>query len=385
MNCIYVSSFARRPGSFGDYSEAFEGVLCKVYERVVRCDVEPLLDIKGLGVLRSANKLAESYRDRVDHLDVIHFEAVQYHSVAWLMVKALKKIFPGAKIHATVHDCPNPFQKVILSYCPLRILTYWKFARIIDKSPIGKKLYRSVVKQIDTTFLLSDSGVNDYIKKWGVNEQVFSIKHVLLSDNDAQMPSRELKKKFTVYYTGSWWTHKGIETLLDAIQLLKNHFNTAAKLILSGRCDQAWYQEKIEAQLEEVSKYQEVEYVGYQSFDEIRHTAQSSHIWVIPYNDAPKVACSGIMNLAMSYGACIVCSDLPQFSELIENDRTGKIFKRQDPMSLSSVFSELAQEPDLVYKLRESMWVTVRKELSSQSIAEDMMYKCQMMKSNDRI
>lgn len=373
MTCIYVSSFECRPGSFGDYSLKFQCVLEEVFEELVVCDVTPWVDYnKVTSVLHSINTRAEEMVNKLEKVDAIYFEAVQYHAVVWTMIKALTRLVPTVKIYGTIHDCPYAFSKSILSLWPTRLFNFWKFARFLDYTPIGKAIQKQVTQSIDHTFLLSHEGVEMYQQHWGGNNKVSSLRHVLLREEYGPDPKSALPELFTLYYSGSWWTHKGIEVLIEAVELLHTKYGMKAKLILSGRCDHQFYQDSIENQLRDLSAIQETEYVGYESFDEMRNTAMRSHVWVVPYNEAPKVACSGIMNLAISCGSCIVSSDLPQFNELIEDKVNGRVFETGNSSSLAHVLSELAQDPQSVISLREAMWNGNREKMKKNSIAKEL-------------
>ena len=370
-NCVYISSFERRAGSFGDYSLAFENVLLSKYDKVHKLDIAPYLALSDFCSIDRLIKSIEHFLLEVGEVKDIYVELLQYHSLAAFTALHVKQKLSGSRLIATVHDSPFLFQKGIHSYFPHKLFTYFKLDRIIDVLDFGNILQKRVVKQLDHIYFLSDTAIEGFQKKWNTPaEKLSSIHHVLLVDSEAPVRSQE-NECLTLYYTGSWWIHKGIELLLSAVEVAKKQHGVTIKLLLSGKCDNITYQEKIEGLIAELKEIQEVEYLGYESFEQIEQSSRMADCWVIPYVHAPKTACSGIMNLAISYNACLVSSDLPQFKEIITDRVNGRLFKNGDASHLAQIFIELAEEKNAM-ALAEGMRNGYRRKLTASEVAKQL-------------
>lgn len=370
-SCIYISSFERASGSFGDYSLAFEKVLLAKYGKVLKLDIASFLNYKKSNSKADLVSYIEHFLIGNEDIKFIYVELLQYHSLAAFTALYVKQKLPEARLMATVHDCPLLFQKGIHSYIPHKLFTYFKLDRIIDVLDFNGILQQRVIKQLDHIYLLSDTAIDHFQKKWDVPiQKISSINHVLLVDKQSTSKQQD-NEHLTLYYTGGWWIHKGIEVLLSAIEIAKKQHNVTITLLLSGKCDFIDYHNKIENLAMDLNKIQHVEFLGYQSFEQIEQSSSMADCWMIPYIDAPKTACSGIMNLAISYNTCIVSSDLPQFKEIISDGVNGRLFKNGDPDDLAKIFLELSEEKN-AHLLAEAMKNGYRQKLTATEVAKQL-------------
>ncbi len=49
---------------------------------------------------------------------------------------------------------------------------------------------------------------------------------------------------------------------------------------------------------------------------------------------------TGVLLMAMSYGKCVIVSDLPPMLEIVNHDRNGLVFGTEDPQSLAAVLTQ---------------------------------------------
>lgn len=163
----------------------------------------------------------------------------------------------------------------------------------------------------------------------------YSGKNVLMSYlaiKDYGEPSASLEKPSKVIsflMFGNIVEYKRVDILLDAVNLLVERGITDFSVTIAGNCKESWNQ-----------KYQpRIKYPQYINLkikripnEEVADLFATSHYFVMPYQD---IAQSGAITVAFRYNIPVICSDIEQFKEFVNDGITGYMFNSQDANSLA--------------------------------------------------
>lgn len=363
-NCAYVTSFDKGRGHFGDYSCAYKPVLSCLFDEVIEVNVSDVF--KG----EKATDLVERHSSINGGVAVIHVEFVRFHVDAFRVAKLLQARYPQAKMVATVHDPPAPFINMLYAYVPIGVLRSMRFFRIIDCSIIGNFLAKKIINSLDGVVFLSDAGLKSMLASCPISGIKTSIPHPLLCNAAGEFPAVNMQPSLTICLVGGWWHHKGVVLFIDALKLwAAANEGREMTIHISGTSVSDAYRREIEQRFDSLPKSLRVILHGFQEFHEIQDIANQSDAWIIPYLKTDKVACSGIMNLAIALNSSVICSDLPQFTEIIEDGVNGYTFETGCPKALASVFDKLSDKGKL-RSMRKSLWEGYRQSLKPENVAK---------------
>ena len=85
--------------------------------------------------------------------------------------------------------------------------------------------------------------------------------------------------------------------------------------------------------------------------DDIKHYYASSDIVVLPYK---RIYQSGVLLMSMSYEKIVLVSDLPPMIEVIEDNKTGFVFKTENPTSLANKVNNIFENIDALDHIKEN-------------------------------
>jgi glycosyltransferase involved in cell wall biosynthesis len=140
--------------------------------------------------------------------------------------------------------------------------------------------------------------------------------------NNADSPT------FNVLFIGSFASHKGIETLIDAFCLIKNKNKT---LTLAGQ--PTLYSPKIELKIKNLSKELRSKIRISYSFEssKLKSIIDKSSVLVLP---SEQESFGLVIIEAWARGVPVIGADIPSSLELINKSKGGLIFKTNSPESL---------------------------------------------------
>ncbi|MEX2505192.1 MAG: glycosyltransferase [Egicoccus sp.] len=144
-------------------------------------------------------------------------------------------------------------------------------------------------------------------------------------------------------YISSLVPYEGVEVLLRATRhLLDRGHDVAVVVVGDGTARAGWEREAADLGLGDRATF-----TGRVPHDEIRGWYEAIDVFVVPRRD--ERVCRNVTPLkpveAMALERCIVVSDLPALSEMVEEGVTGRTFPAEDPVGLADVVEPLLDDP----------------------------------------
>jgi len=135
----------------------------------------------------------------------------------------------------------------------------------------------------------------------------------------------------------------GLDVLAEAFVEVKRHLPDA-RLVLVGSIT-----DDVRRQLEPLEGLDGFELTGFISHEALQEQMSNAHIFVVPFRDVPDLAQTYPIKVIefMTEGKPVVASNIEGISRLIEHERTGLLYKADDPHDLARQVLRLADDANL--------------------------------------
>ena len=267
-------------------------------------------------------------------VDIVHF-----HALGPSIFSFLPRLF-GKKTVVTVHGLDWKRKK-------------WKYpARIF------LKLCENCAIYFPNKTIVVSKNLKEYF------ENKFK-KKVYYFPNGANIPKESLEKTSNVnkgnyiLFVGRLVPEKGIHYLINAFNELK----TDMKLIIAGESS---FTDKYVVYLRNIAGPQ-VNFLGFIDNGKICELYRNAYLFVLP----SEIEGSPVSLLeAMSYGRCVLVSDIPECLEIIGD--SGLSFKSRDYLDLKDKLRYLIEHPELVRKMEGRAKSRIREEFNWETIVNEL-------------
>ena len=270
------------------------------------------------------------------HYDVVHIHAEGPAFMCWLPKLC------GKRVVVTVHGLDWARAK------------WGRFASWYIRS--GEK---SAVKYADEIIVLSRNVQNYFMQNYG-RDTVYIPNGVTIPEKrEPERISRQfgLEKDGYVLFLGRLVPEKGVHYLIQAWKKVK----TDKKLVITGgSSDTADYMEKLRQMAGE-----NVLFTGFQQGRVLEELYSSACIYVLP-SDLEGMPLSLLE--AMSYGNCCLVSDIPELTEVVEDQAA--VFRKGDVKDLAAHLQILLDHPEQIEKYREGAAAYVEARYSWEEMTE---------------
>lgn len=255
--------------------------------------------------------------------DVVHIHAEGPAFMCWL-----PKLF-GKKVVVTVHGLDWQREKWKRGFAPKYILAGEKMAVwFADEIIVLSKHAQAYFKEThgrDTLWI--PNGV--------------SRPEIVAAD----LITRQfgLKKDGYILFLGRLVPEKGVHYLIEAFRNIK----TNKKLVVAGgTSDSESYGQKLG---EQAGGDPNIIFTGFVQGQALEELYSNAYVYVLP-SDVEGMPLSLLE--AMSYGNCCLVSDIPECTEVVEENAV--IFSRGDAASLRDCLQKLCDDPSLVQKYKDA-------------------------------
>lgn len=186
------------------------------------------------------------------------------------------------------------------------------------------------------------------------------------NQNESRIKLDIEKGKKVLLFFGMIKKVKGLDILLSSLtEVLKKHSDVV--LLIAGKPwkdDFSNYQSLIDKLA--LSKYCKLD-IKFISHSDVSNYYSAADLVVLPYR---KIYQSGVLMMSLSYKKPVIVSDLPSFKEIIENNRTGYIFKSENSLDLSRVINQALDNPKLLEEIKQNGYDLIAKDYKWEMIGK---------------
>ena len=122
----------------------------------------------------------------------------------------------------------------------------------------------------------------------------------------------------------------------------------------------------------DLSKYLKVD-IRYIPNEEVKYFYAASDICVLPYTDVYQ---SGVIQLAYGYRKPVVSSDLPAFTQFVEEGITGFVSEAGNAKSLADAMERAINNKGNLNKMGQSGYNLVKSKLNWDDLAKHILSNC---------
>lgn len=173
-------------------------------------------------------------------------------------------------------------------------------------------------------------------------------------------PYRERMKdqsEKTVVYVGSISYIRGVKEMIEAIALLPE--SLGLRLVLAG----TFSPPSLLEELQQIKGWNRVQYVGWQSREQIRELLFQAHAGLVTFHPVPNHI-NAQPNKFFEYmlaGLPIIASDFPKWREILSKNQCGVLVDPLNPKDIANNIHYLIKNPDIVETMGRNGWEAVQK------------------------
>lgn len=172
------------------------------------------------------------------------------------------------------------------------------------------------------------------------------------------------KNKKIILFFGMIKKVKGLEVLLRAMKKIKAN-NKDIVLLVAGKCyknDFAFYQQIIDKNKLNDNCILHIKFIP---DEDVEYYYGACDLVVLPYT---RIYQSGVLLMSLSYRKPTLVSDLDPLTDIITHNKTGYIFKSQDPNDLSQKIVDILNDENSLQHVNKNAYQHVKKKYSWEAI-----------------
>lgn len=229
----------------------------------------------------------------------------------------------------------------------------------LDKTKSNNKLIVFVLRNANMLITHNEFSKSQMLELFkGINQEVKVVPHgnylpFIVEEKDVASSREYLKvpkDKKVVLFFGMIKRIKGLDILLDSLSEVKKH-HPDILLLIAGKTwedDFELYQKIIDRNNLNKNCIIHNKYIP---SEDVGHYFKSSNLTILPYK---RISQSGVLLMAMSYNSVVLTSDLPPFTELITDNKTGFVFESENVQSLSDKIIDIFNQDNQIEMVRNN-------------------------------
>lgn len=206
-----------------------------------------------------------------------------------------------------------------------------------------------LINSLKQSFLLK------YLKfNWAVIPNGVDLDRFSLNKEKTLATLGDDRKRNILLYMGRIEDYKGLDTLIQAVDLVKKRIPDIFLLLVGNY----HYNEKYYANLRKIitrlKLSQHINFVGEKSHSEIPSYLKMAKIVILPSYSAVKPIYEGCPNVvleAMASGRLVIASKVGGVPEIIQNNKTGLLFEPKESFELADLIISSLKNPERVQEL----------------------------------
>lgn len=222
--------------------------------------------------------------------------------------------------------------------------------------------------------MVTPEAIAEAVKTTGKPQEHFiAVPNTIEQDIYSQYPineevTRRLKKGFDIVYVGDTGLRRGLDTSLEALQILVREV-PEAQLVIVGKSTQ---DEMLKDMVNEMALSANVVFEGWQDVSLFPSYIQGAEVCISPLH-RNKHHDTTLANKIFQYMAGkrpLVVSDCPSQEQIVRDARCGLVFKAGDAEDMASCLLELYKNPSRGREMGESGWQAVQTKYNWKKTSE---------------
>jgi glycosyltransferase involved in cell wall biosynthesis len=259
-----------------------------------------------------------------------------------------------------------------------------------DHFKLSDRLEIETAKQSDYVFTITNA-LKEILVEQGVEEQKISVlpnaveleKFNVLKKNKKIEKELGFENKIVIGYIGSFVNYEGLDLLLEACSLLHKKIGDVFRVLLVG--DGAMMKS-----LRDMARFLQIEdiitFTGRVTHDEVED--YYSLVDIAPLPRKGHIVCELVSPLkpfeAMSSGKVVITSSVKALAEIIDHEKTGLIFEKDNSMDLAEKLESVILNPELRGTLGANARHWVEENHSWEKISKRVLDVYQQIKEEEK-
>ena len=375
---LYLAPYPPIRSGIADYARAYKAAVeaCTSW-RLTVADCGPRPAGNAPPRLPAAYRRAKALRSegRLGAVDLVHAEiGVKQHDEFWTLFW-LRRLAPDTRYCVTVHDPPLVMAPALYPLAlGLRAAGVRRALRVLDYTPAGRMVVRSVLGRAGGVFALSDAGRESVRGLVSGSARLTTLPFLAYGGSRVGERERAGTGPPRVLFLGFWGPGRGLEVLLDAVEEALRRRPGALRLTLAGGVEEGGanrgYVERLRARVRRSPARDAIEEAGYVPAEQLDGVFAGADIFVLPSTCTGWLSTSSVLFRAMGAGLAIVASDVGVVSEEIRHRRTGLLVPPGDAAALAEALLLLADDRDLRARLGREARAHLEAEHDETRVAE---------------
>ena len=230
----------------------------------------------------------------------------------------------------------------------LNILEYFTIKR--TKALISNCSY--ILKSLKQSFLMKHLNFNWKVIPNGVDLEKFALKKQQITKELS-----DLGNKSVLLYIGRIEDYKGIDTLIQALDLVRRRVSDVRLLLVGSYEYNKVYYENLCKLIKKLRLTQYIRFEGEKSHSEIPHYLQIAKILILPSYLSSRPIYEGCPNVILEAMAChrlVIASNIGGIPEIIKNNKNGFLFEPKNSFQLAELILSVLENPEKFQALVEN-------------------------------
>jgi PEP-CTERM/exosortase A-associated glycosyltransferase len=238
-----------------------------------------------------------------------------------------------------------------------------------------RKLESKVFREADAVFCISKGLYDDILERGVSADKVTMIPNaanidrfqVLIGKDETLNRELGLEGKFVLGFFGSFYAYEGIDQIIAALPKLREHNPKVHLLLLGGGNEEA----NLKAQVAALGLANCVSFIGRVPHSDIPKYSSIVDAFIFPRRSIRLTnTVTPLKPLeAMAQGRLVIASDVGGHEELVENEKTGFLFKADDADSLVASVKKAMAGGTHVQQIRDNALAFVTSDRNWKAIA----------------
>jgi glycosyltransferase involved in cell wall biosynthesis len=375
---LYLAPYPPLRSGIADYARAYKAALEARTDwrlSVVACGPRTGGNTPP-GLLAAYHRVVAWRRDgRLGKAALVHAEiGVKQHDEFWTLFW-LRRLLPATPYCVTVHDPPLVVAPALYPLAfGLRATTVRRALRLVDYTPVGRVVVRSVLGRAGGVFALSEAGresLRDVAPHPGRRER---LPFLWYGGSQRGRSVEATAGPLRVLFLGFWGRGRGLEVLLRAAESALRRRPGCLRLVLAGGVEEGGanrrYVDEVRARVQGSPARAAIEELGYVPDERLDGVFGGADAFVLPSTRTGWLSTSSVLFRAMGARLAIVASDVGTIAEEVRHRETGLLVPPGDSEALAEALLALAEDPALRARLGREARAHVEAEHDETRVAE---------------